>query len=279
MTLKNKRVFELKLGKLGLTLFIGGMSVLLFSLFLLGVVVGKYMEAYPERFSTGIPEMISSRLFTALPQVAETAPPEMEQVKQEELPDGEADAVSAGVSGPSEDKKETVVPEVPLATASGKAPEAATGQTVATGSPVRPSSVTASGGAGTTNRPAPAAGEEGTTIKKAVPVPEAKPAGDPAAKKPPVAETATPRKGRYEIQAVAYREKGQAEQLAKKFTDWGFPSQVVSKEVPGKGQWFRVIVGGFENREKAQEAADQLTGKVRGLKCVIRASAKNGNGG
>jgi hypothetical protein len=38
-------------------------------------------------------------------------------------------------------------------------------------------------------------------------------------------------------------------------------------------------VGGFESRVKAQEAADQLAGKVNGLKCVIRASGDNGNGG
>jgi cell division protein FtsN len=59
----------------------------------------------------------------------------------------------------------------------------------------------------------------------------------------------------------------------------GFASEVVMKELPGKGQWFRVIVGGFESRVKAQEAADQLAGKVNGLKCVIRASGDNGNGG
>ena len=50
------------------------------------------------------------------------------------------------------------------------------------------------------------------------------------------------------------------------------------KELPGKGRWFRVIVGGFENREKAQAAADQMTGKIRGLKCVIRPSDKKERG-
>ncbi len=54
MAAKNRRMFELRLGKLGLILFIGGMSLLLFSMFLLGVVVGKHMEAYPERYSSGL---------------------------------------------------------------------------------------------------------------------------------------------------------------------------------------------------------------------------------
>ena len=49
------------------------------------------------------------------------------------------------------------------------------------------------------------------------------------------------------------------------------------KDLPGKGRWFRVIVGGFENREKAKAAADQITEKIRGVKCVIRSSGNDGN--
>ena len=57
MTVKNRRVFELRLGKVGLVLFISGVSLLLFSFFMLGVVVGKHMEAYPERYAAGIPQI------------------------------------------------------------------------------------------------------------------------------------------------------------------------------------------------------------------------------
>jgi septal ring-binding cell division protein DamX len=52
---------------------------------------------------------------------------------------------------------------------------------------------------------------------------------------------------------------------------------VAAKELPGSGQWFRVIVGGFENRAKAQEAAEKLAAKVNGLKCVIRPAGNGGN--
>ncbi len=65
MTLKNRRIFELRLGKLGLLLFVSGMSLLLFSSFLIGVIVGKHMEAYPERYSSGLTELIRDRLLTA----------------------------------------------------------------------------------------------------------------------------------------------------------------------------------------------------------------------
>ena len=37
-----------------------------------------------------------------------------------------------------------------------------------------------------------------------------------------------------------------------------------------------MIVGGFENREKAKAAADRIAGKVQGVKCVIVSEALQG---
>ena len=71
MALKNRRIFELRLGKLGLLLFVCGMSLLLFSSFLIGVIVGKHMEAYPERYSSGLTELIRDRMLTSAPKVGE----------------------------------------------------------------------------------------------------------------------------------------------------------------------------------------------------------------
>jgi hypothetical protein len=74
MAAKNRHMFELRLGKLGLILFVGGMSLLLFSMFFLGIVVGKHMEAYPERFSPGVAELIRDRLFASAPQAGKAVP-------------------------------------------------------------------------------------------------------------------------------------------------------------------------------------------------------------
>jgi DedD protein len=277
MTVKNRRVFELRLGKLGLTLFIGGMSLLLFSFFLIGVVVGKNLETYPERYSTGIAELIGNRLFTIQPQAGKTALPEAEPAAKEEPAGQDAEVVPTG-SEPPGGKKGMIAPEGPPATVEEKAAEADARQTLPSGGALRPEKAPPASVVGETHRLPPGAEREGAA-KKAVPVPEGKPAVDSGVKKPTVAEIAAPPQGGYEIQAAAYRERAQADQLVKKFADSGFSSQVVAKEIPGKGQWFRVIIGGFENREKAQAAADQLTGKVRGLKCVIRPALKKGNGG
>jgi cell division protein FtsN len=64
--------------------------------------------------------------------------------------------------------------------------------------------------------------------------------------------------------------------MMEKLGPLGFASRVVMKELPDKGRWFRVIVGGFENREKAKAAADRIAGKMEGVKCVIRHSGING---
>jgi len=62
MTSKNVRVFELKLGKRAVILFILGMSCLLFVVFLFGVTVGKNIDTYPEKFSRGFRGMMMEKL-------------------------------------------------------------------------------------------------------------------------------------------------------------------------------------------------------------------------
>lgn len=51
----------MKLGKRALIFFILGMSCLLFVVFLLGIQMGKIMDAYPEKVAEGIPRMIMDR--------------------------------------------------------------------------------------------------------------------------------------------------------------------------------------------------------------------------
>jgi cell division septation protein DedD len=121
--------------------------------------------------------------------------------------------------------------------------------------------------------------------KKPNPLPERKPAADsgsgiPAAIPAGVAagDEGNPGEGRFEIQVAAYQDRPKAEQTIEKLKPLGFASRVVMKDLPGKGRWFRVIVGGFENREKAKAAADQIAGKIRGTKCVIRSVGNRGGG-
>jgi cell division protein FtsN len=82
------------------------------------------------------------------------------------------------------------------------------------------------------------------------------------------------RERRFEVQVAAYQESRKAAQMMEKLGTMGFVSRVVMKELPGRGTWFRVIVQGFENREKAKAAADRIAGKIRGVKCVVREANK-----
>jgi len=71
MKAKNVRTFELKLGKKALIFFILGISCLLFIAFLIGIQVGKIMDAYPEKVASGIPQVIME-CFGWSPKKAET---------------------------------------------------------------------------------------------------------------------------------------------------------------------------------------------------------------
>ena len=276
MAAKNRHMFELRLGKLGLILFVGGMSLLLFSMFFLGIVVGKHMEAYPERFSPGMAEMIRNRLFASAPQTGKAAP--SAEAGKSDVPIGGEESFGltfyetlGGKQGGAQAAKTTGAMK-------DQPPETSAPIPVPTGKPDLPGPLAgAPGGAvGKTDPPVP--GREGDG-KKTNLVPEKKAAMESGAKVPaatpagiPADGRATPEKGRFEIQVAAYQESGKAEQMMEKLGPLGFASRVVMKDLPGKGTWFRVIVGGFENREKAKAAADRIAGKVQGVKCVIRHS-------
>ncbi len=116
MTSKNVRVFELKLGKRALILFIVGMSCLLFVVFLFGVTVGKNIDTYPEKYSHGFRGMVmeklglsSNRAETAV-SVGETAT-ETAKAGGEEIVSEEKKAPVAAAA--ASDEKQ---PSVPAAT-------------------------------------------------------------------------------------------------------------------------------------------------------------------
>ena len=279
MASKNRRVFELRLGKLGLILFVCGMSFLLFSMFLLGVVVGKHMETYPERSFPGIPELIRESLLASFPKAGGVSPSTEKGAKKEPAGDEERFDLTfyetlGGKRSPEEmaaNPEKNGRKDVPLSPADPGVNQAPTGQQA-----TPPGSAT-----GKTQPPLPAGDgfpkkQDSSSGRVAATTDEKKPGALPAG---PAAEgTASPGKGRFEIQAGAYRERNKAEQMAQRLASLGFPARVAMKDLSAKGLWFRVIVDGFESRAKAQEAADSLAAKVGGLKCVVRPSGRTGNG-
>lgn len=54
--------FELRLGKLGLIIFVLGISVLVFLSFQFGVIVGKNIDSYPDKVAWGLPAFIKQKI-------------------------------------------------------------------------------------------------------------------------------------------------------------------------------------------------------------------------
>jgi cell division protein FtsN len=74
MVTRNPKNFEFKLGKQGLLLFVGGMSILLFAGFIIGVMVGVHIDAYPEKIAQSIPAIIRRQLSHPVVTTEKAAP-------------------------------------------------------------------------------------------------------------------------------------------------------------------------------------------------------------
>ena len=89
MISKGTDQFEFRLGKLGLAIFIIGVSCLLFGAFQFGIMVGKDMDAYPEKAVEGLPAYIKQKIIknpeavTAVQKEAKTGTPQNEKAEMD----------------------------------------------------------------------------------------------------------------------------------------------------------------------------------------------------
>lgn len=125
-------------------------------------------------------------------------------------------------------------------------------------------------------RPAPKPAGKSKVEPKPAPKPKSKPA--PVVKPTPPAKpkSAPPpkpaprtvvQKGRFSIQVAAVQNAQSAEQLAAKLRKQGYRAYRLRSEVAGKGVWYRVRVGAFEDRGEANRVlaklkADNFNGMV-----------------
>lgn len=107
----------------------------------------------------------------------------------------------------------------------------------------------------TRQKPASRPKPEPAPAVKPEPAPKPKPAPQP---KPPAATAA--QKGRFTIQVAAVQESKNAEQLVAELRKKGYRAYQIRSEVAGRGVWYRVRVGGFDNRD----AANQMLSKLKG---------------
>jgi cell division septation protein DedD len=96
---------------------------------------------------------------------------------------------------------------------------------------------------------------------------EPKPTSPPPAKQeitpPDRIGVTTKTRGPYSIQVSAYPARNKAEALAKEIQAKNFTVRVEAVSIPGKGQWYRVLLGQFENRAAAlQYLKDHQIGEI-----------------
>jgi len=247
MTSGNIKKMELKLGRTGIIIVVVGMAALLCSAFLVGVVVGKNIDTYPEKIAS-IPQKALALIWRpaktkTIPDIVDNKPGEGQPKAGENLdltfynnltsPKGEVK------DQPLTEKKmvETPPPQIDL-----PQPNREEKETI--------------GGIGLKKQKQTAAVNEKAGDKNKRTVKEVE--------KPVAASKQT-----FIIQAASLKEKAQATKISKSITALGFKSRVVEIDIKGKGTWFRVIVSGFDEQAQAQAAVDKIAKKIK-TKCIIR---------
>ncbi len=266
---RNEKRFEFRLGKRGLLLFAAGMSVLVFASFWVGLQMGRDMENPAIRISRSSPTGTEKAGTTATaPAKAVLTPPaggeKAAAVSPGVVPVGQA-ASSGAVPPPAQTAQTSVRPPAPSPAA---APSPPSGGGVAQKGAAPPASAT---------ERTPAGSKDTATEKKAAraiapPAPApgvATGSATPGKSAEPVKETGKGKES-FSLQVASYKEKAKAEETAKKLGSLGFKPRVLAVDLPAKGRWYRIVVGGFESREAAQKAADRIAKKIQGASCIIR---------
>jgi len=265
MITKNTHRFEFKLGRVGVILFLLGMSGLLFGVFLLGIMLGKNIDTYPEKIAGFLPDKIKIRI--GLPLDAEKPvivaggdrKQQDDESRQDQNPEEDPDLTFYDTLGKHKTDTKVMMPEgMILKKESGddrlKEQSASQPQVTAPAPAMLPGPAIA--------KPGP----QQKTLALSPPVSKASSAKEKEA-----------REAKFLIQVVSYREKNKAEALARKISQQGFPARTEVMELPEKGKWFRVLVGGFPERQDAEKAIGMISKKNSGLNCVIRPVAGNGH--
>lgn len=299
MTSRNLKNFEFKLGKLGLTLFITGMSILLFSVFILGVFIGRDIDNLPGKIATDITGGIKDKSGStpaSADQSAEPRPeakPGTQEAAMERQPELNLTFYDSLKKKKEEEKGILSERDKKLLAESRQNAPATTSQAA-------PAS-TSQGAESRDKKPSPS--EKKTADKTAASKPEQRIVASPTAKaldakgfvvsdigaradkktgasktgtSPATVKTddkkekkAEPEK-KFLIHVASYKEKAKAELISKKVKFIGYKPRIAMADLGKKGKWYRVVVDGFDTKEKAQKAAKNISGKIKGTNCIIQ---------
>ncbi len=247
----NIKKFEVKLGRTGLIIVIGGMTVLLCLSFVLGVGVGKNIDTYPHKISS-LPQQVLA-LFWRPAKVAV-------QQKNTEVTEAQPEKSKMNLTFHDALTGQVTMPIQQLPAAAKKQDSAVVKeQKVETQKQPAPAPLPLKEKAITTKKEA---SEQKVTVKEKSPV----------EKKSKIKEASTPghpAASLFLVHVASLKDKAKAAQIHKSVAALGYPSKNVKVDIKGKGTWYRIIVTGFETRAQAQAAADRISKKVK-THCIIR---------
>ncbi len=250
----NIKKFELKLGRGGLAIIIAGMAVLLCVFFLIGVHVGKDIDAHPEKISS-LPKRVLALFWK--PAKVGISPPAPEVRETEPGPAESSDLASYNHPTDSRAKTQEEPAPVPKKPQDGFLPDSSGVTHV-----VPPASATAP----EAEKPRE---EKPREEKPVVPVPEVKKEAVVRPHKETVQKPAAS-KTEFIVHVASFKDRKKAFEVLKTVADMKYPSsRVIQVEIQGKGIWYRVVVSGFDTQAKAQVAADKISKKVNTKAIVL----------
>jgi cell division protein FtsN len=248
MATGNIKNFELKIGKTGLIIIIAGMSAFLCGAFLFGVDVGKNIDTYPEKIAAFPRRTLALVWRPARISVDQSAPENKSGQHQSPVESGNIDLTfyDALTTRKGLLKTESVPEKQPVALPPPKEEEAA----------------------------------KGNFNIEAQKTPQTANEKNKAKDEPKTKETSVNTasgKNKFMVQVASLKEKKKANQINKKIASLGFKPEIIKTDIKGKGIMYRVITSGFENKVKAQEAAQKISSKT-GTECIVKSAdnaAKN----
>ncbi len=80
----------------------------------------------------------------------------------------------------------------------------------------------------------------------------------------PPSVASAPGGSRFALQVVSVQSREKAEAILRELNGKGYPLvRIAQAEVPGKGTWYRIVVGSFEKKEEAEALRKQVLEKER----------------